>query len=163
MARRVSKIQKYLEPDGLQKIRDWSGQGATYAQIAKKIGICTATFCNWLNKYPEIKDAVSQGDDEKEKVAIGSLFKLMQGYKDTEVKVERFKLNGKVIENDSKYPIKETITTKVIPPNMGAIAFFLKCRRGWTEKAVVEMQATHVNPLEGLSTEDLKKLANNDD
>lgn len=163
MARRVSKIGNYLTPEGLEKLKNWSESGMTYDQIAKKIGICTATFCNWVKKYPEIKDAMVQGEDEKEKVAIGSLFKLMQGYKDTEVKVERFKLNGKVIENDPKYPIKETITTKVIPPNMGAIAFFLKCRRGWTEKAVVEMQATHINPLEGLSTEELKKLANHED
>lgn len=163
MANRVSKIKKYLEPDGLQKIREWSGQGATYEQIAKHIGISKATFCNWLKKYPAIRECITQGDEEKEKVAIGSLFKLMQGYKDTEVRVERYKLNGKVIENDPKYPIKEVITTKVIPPNMGAIAFFLKCRRGWTEKAVVEMQATHINPLEGLTTEELKKLANNED
>lgn len=163
MARRVSKISNYLTPDGLQKLKSWYGSGLTYEQIADKIGICTATFCNWLKKYPEIKEAVSQGEDEQEKVAIGSLFKLMQGYKDTEVKVERYKLNGKVIENDPKFPIKEVITTKVIPPNMGAIAFFLKCRRGWTEKAVVEMQAQNINPLQGLTTEELRKLAKDDD
>lgn len=163
MANRVSKLSKYLTPDGLQKIRDLSGQGMTYQQIADKIGVARSTFANWVKNQQPIREAVSDGDDVKEKVAIGSLFKLMQGYKDTEVKVERYKLNGKVIENDPKYPIKETITTKVIPPNMGAIAFFLKCRRGWTEKAVVEMQAQNINPLSGLTTEELRKLANDDD
>ena len=160
MARLKSKIGEYLNPDGLQKLKSWSGSGMTQEQIADKIGISRATICNWIKKYPEIKEALEDGDEQKEKVAIGSLFKLMQGYKDTEVKVERYKLNGKVIENDPKFPIKEVITTKVIPPNMGAIAFFLKCRRGWTEKAVVEMQAQNVNPLSGLTTEELRKLAN---
>lgn len=158
-----SKIDKYLTPEGLQKLKSWSESGSTYEQIAKKIGISEATIYNWMKKYPAIKEALMEGDGEKEKIAIGSLFKLMQGYKDTEVKVERYKLNGKVIENDPKFPIKEVITTKVIPPNMGAIAFFLKCRRGWTEKAVVEMQAQNINPLSGLTTEELKKLAKDDD
>lgn len=160
---RKSKVDKYLTEDGLVKIKGWIGQGATYAQIAKRIGISEPTFNRWVARYPEIKQAVSGGEDDKIQMAVGSLFKLMQGYKDTEVKVERYKLNGKVIENDPKYPIKETITTKVIPPNMGAIAFFLKCRAGWTEKAIVEMQTKHENPLEGLSTEELRKLANNDE
>lgn len=160
---RPSKADKYLSPEGLQQLKDLSGKGVPYAKIAKKIGVAERTLFNWIEKYPAIKQALSEGDDVKEEVAIGSLFKLMQGYKDTEVKVERYKLNGQVIENDPKYPIKETITTKVIPPNMGAIAFFLKCRRGWTEKAVVEMQTKHENPLSGLTTEELRKLANNDD
>lgn len=163
MARRISKVENYLTPEGLQKLREWSGQGMTYEQIAQQIGVVKLTIINWMKKYPEIKKALADGDERKEEVAIGSLFKLMQGYKDTEVKVERYKLNGKVIEDDPKYPIKEVITTKVIPPNMGAIAFFLKCRRGWTEKAVVEMQASNVNPLSGLTTEELRKLASNDD
>lgn len=158
-----SKVDKYLTPDGLQKLKNWRAAGKTCEQIADDIGVSRATIFNWMKRFPEIKDALESGDEEQEKVAVGSLYKLMKGYKDTEVKIERYKLNGKVIENDPKFPIKEVITTKVIPPNMGAIAFFLKCRRGWTEKAVVEMQAQNINPLQGLTTEELKKLANEND
>lgn len=158
MARRVSKVGDYLTPDGLQKLRDWSGQGATYEQIASKIGISEATFYNWLKKYPEIKEAVTDGDEVKKEIAIGSLFKLITGYKDTEVKVERYKLNGQVVEDNDKYPVKETITTKVIPPNPTAIIFWLKTRCGFSEKAVVEMQGQVGNPLAGVSTAELKDL-----
>lgn len=157
---RKSKADTYLTPENLKKITDWVSQGVTYETIAKNIGIAVSTFHLWINRYPELKKAVEGGAEGKTEVVMSAFFKLITGYKDTEVKVERYKMNGVVVENDPKYPIKETITTKVIPPNASAIIFYLKCKCGWTEKAAVELVDKRENPMSELTTEELRKLVN---
>lgn len=155
-----TKVDDYLSGKGLKRIRELAEQGATMDQIAADIGIARMTLFNWKARHPKIREALDCGEKKQEEVAIGGLFRLMQGYMDEEVRIERYRLNGKIIEDDPKFPIKEVVTRRFVPPNAGAIAFWLKCRRNWHEKAQLNMNVTPANPLQHLTTEELKRLAN---
>lgn len=154
-----NKVNQFLNKKGLDRIKNLAIKGATHNQIAADLGIARMTLFNWKDKYPEIRQALDAGKEKGEEVAVGSLFKLMSGYIDTEVRIERYKLNGKIIEDDPKFPIKEVVTQKFVPPNMGAVAFYLKCKHQWREKSDVDVNVKPVNPMGGLSVEELKKIA----
>ncbi|MBR2504602.1 MAG: hypothetical protein IKB61_01515 [Elusimicrobiaceae bacterium] len=160
MARNTKLLDYYLSDKGLKEIKEWSSNGLSRLQIAKNMGIVGKTLYNWESKYPQISKALNEGLEVQKKELENALFKRAIGYKDTEVKIERYKLKGKVIENNTNFPVKETITTKIFPPDTGAAAFMLKCKFGWKEKSVIEMQDTRDNALSELTTEDLKKLVN---
>lgn len=160
MAKATQIYDYYTSAEGLAKLTEWKGKGLSDTQIATNMGIGRATLNRWANKNPEIKSALSGGLELQEKELVNALFRKAVGYKDTEVQVERYKLDGKVIENDPKFPVKEKITTKTFPPDVGAIAFILKCRFGWKEKSFVEVEDNRESPLSGLTTEELRKLAN---
>lgn len=171
MAKR-SKATMVLTPERLKTIEEMKSNGATVGTICNTLGIARSTYYNWMKTHDGLSTAHENGEQAQIKnidTAIESrlndiveaFFKLLLGYKDTEVKVERYKLNGQVVENDAKYPIKETITTKVIQPNAALLIFFLKCKFGWTEKSVVEMQGQVANnPMAELTVEELRKLVN---
>lgn len=160
MASTKEKREYYRSKKGLAKIEKWADEGLTQEEIAKKIGIGLRTFNDWRERYPEVNAAYNGGLEGLEKQLVNALVKLGIGYKDTEVQVERYKLNGEVIENDPRFPIKEKIITKTFPPNVAALAFLLKCKFGWKEKSVVELEDNRESPMAGLTTEELRKLAN---
>lgn len=160
MARPSQKYDYYSSAEGLAKLKEWKGKGLSDTQIAKNIGIGRATLNRWMNKSPEIKNALSEGLELLEKELENALVKLAFGYRDSEVQIERYKLNGKVIEDNPKFPVKEKITNKTFPPNLGALAFLLKCKFGWKEKSFIEVDDNRENPLSKLTTEELRKIAN---
>jgi hypothetical protein len=169
---RKAKAPMVLTPDRLKTIEEMKSKGATVGTICDTIGIGRSTYYKWMKNHDGLKTAHENGEQAQIKNIdaaietrlgdiVDAFFKLLLGYKDTEVKVERYKLNGKVVENDAKFPIKETITTKVIQPNAALLIFFLKCKFGWAEKSVVEMQGQPVNnPMAEMTVEDLRKLVN---
>lgn len=169
---RKTKAPMILTPERLKVIEEMKSKGATVAMICEALGgVSRTTYYNWLKQYDELKEASEKGEqaqidniDETIQSRLGEIleafFKLLLGYKDTEVKVERYKLNGKVVEDDPKFPIKEVITTKAIPPNPSLLIFFLKCKFGWAEKSVVEMQGQPNNAMSELTVEELRKLVN---
>lgn len=169
---RKSKAPMVLTPERLKRIEEMKAEGATVGKICSTLKISRTTYYNWMKKHDGLKTAHEDGEqaqiqniDSAIETRLGDIleafFKLLLGYKDTEVKVERYKLNGKVVENDAKFPIKETITTKVIQPNAALLIFFLKCKFGWAEKSVVEMQGQPTNnAMANLTVEELRKLVN---
>ena len=87
-----------------------------------------------------------------------ALLKRALGYDYTEERVEVSKENG-------KKSVKTTQTVKHVPPDTTAQIFWLKNRRPdrWRDKQQLEHSGSvDVNPLAGLTTEELRKLAGSD-
>lgn len=57
------KYQKWLEPENLALLEGWARDGLTDEQIAKNIGINTATLYEWKKKYAEISKSLKKGKE----------------------------------------------------------------------------------------------------
>ena len=150
------KYQEWLEPEGLLKIEGWARDGLTDEQIADNIGISRSTLNSWKDKYSDISDTLKRGKEVVDIEVENALLKRALGYDYTEERVERSQDGG-------KKSIKTVQTVKHIPPDTTAQIFWLKNRRPdrWRDKQQIEHSGTLEveNPLAGLTTEELRKLA----
>ena len=58
-----SKVDKWLEPEGLLLLQDWARLGLTDEQIAHNMGVNRSTLCEYKNKYTSIADTLKKGKD----------------------------------------------------------------------------------------------------
>ena len=107
-------------------------EGLTDEQISAKIGISTTTYYQWQNDYPEFSEAIKKGKAPVDIEVENALLKRAKGYTFTET-----------IEEMYRDPETNRITsqhirriTKEIPPDVGAIVFWLKNRKPgrWRDK-----------------------------
>ncbi len=142
-----SKYFTHVEPK-LTLIEGWARDGLTDEQIAKNLGIAYSTFREYKNKYSALSASLKKGKEVVDYEVENALLKRALGYEYDEVTYE----NGKETKR----------VTKQVAPDTTAQIFWLKNRKPdkWRDKQVVESNNTIEvkNPLEGLSTEDLKKL-----
>lgn len=47
-----NKYEFWLSPEGLDRLRQWSGQGLNDAQIAREAGVRPDTLRAWKKKFP---------------------------------------------------------------------------------------------------------------
>ena len=142
-----SKYFTHVEPK-LTLIEGWARDGLADEQIAKNLGIAYSTFREYKNKYSALSASLKKGKEVVDYEVENALLKRALGYEYDEVTYEHGKETKRV--------------TKQVAPDTTAQIFWLKNRRPdkWRDKQVVESNNTveFKNPLEGLSTEDLKKL-----
>lgn len=142
-----SKYFTHVEPK-LTLIEGWARDGLTDEQIAKNLGIAYSTFREYKNKYSALSASLKKGKEVVDYEVENALLKRALGYEYDEVTYEHGKETKRV--------------TKQVAPDTTAQIFWLKNRRPdkWRDKQVVESNNTveFKNPLEGLSTEELKKL-----
>lgn len=133
------KYEYWRTNDGLILIKAWARDGLTHEQIAHNIGINVATLYDWKSRFDDIGEALKRGRELVDIEVENALLKRALGYT--------------VIENDRE---------RYIPPDVGAMCFWLKNRKGdtWRDRKDVSVDASvRTNPYQGLTEEELKKLA----
>ena len=55
-----NKYEFWLSPEGLDRLRQWSGQGLNDAQIAREAGVRPDTLRAWKKKFPRLAQGVDQ-------------------------------------------------------------------------------------------------------
>jgi hypothetical protein len=106
--------------------------GFTSNQMAKVFGVSPKTVQLWMMKYPEFKEAVWSGKDEFDSVKVeNALLKVALGFEYDERTVKSTHVRGVDAEgNKIRVPAKEiTVTTKMLTPNVKAIALWLTNRQ----------------------------------
>ncbi len=95
-------------------------------QIAGVFNVSTRTIDNWKKKHKTFLRAIKKGKIQADAEVAKSLFHRATGYEHKDTKV--FCTDGKI----TTYTV-----IKHYPPEVAAIAFWLKNRQGWTDKAEV--------------------------
>lgn len=149
------KYHQWLTKEGLLKIEGWARDGLTNEQIATNMGIVESTFYEWQNKYEELSEALKKGKEVVDREVENALLKRALGYEYEEVKIEE--------EEDGS--IKKTVTTKRRAGDVTAQIFWLKNRKPyeWRDRKNLELEgAIETNPYKGLTTEELRKIIDED-
>ena len=120
-------------------------QGATDREVAEALDIHEATLYRWKHSHPEFSEALKLGKEAADNRVEQSLYRRAVGYTFDSIKIMQYE--GDVIVE----PFAEHV-----PPDIGAIKFWLQNRRGdnWKEK----IDATHT----GNVTLEVVKFADTD-
>ena len=122
----AGKYRQWQEPAQLERLTNWAANGCTDSEIIANMGIGRTTFYRWLESYEDIRDAIKRGRELSCEVIENALFRRAVGMTVTET-VEEFR--GEV--RDGK-PANGTVVkkevTRTIPPDTGAVIFYLKNR-----------------------------------
>lgn len=116
-------IDDWMTADGLILMESWAREGYTVQDIATRIGITQQALRSWMNKYPEVKQAINNGRELVDYKVENALLKAALGYKTKEVRVSTTIRNGKTIET-----VKETVEREAAP-NVAACTTWLYNRQ----------------------------------
>lgn len=115
---RPSKYETVVK-DKLAAVQGWARNGLTNEQIAHNLGITLSTLYEYQKKYSDFSDALKKGKEVVDFEVENALLKRALGYDVEETKVEKSEKDG----------VKIIKTTRHIPPDVGAAAFWLKNRK----------------------------------
>ncbi len=148
----MAVYQEWLTEEKLIVLTGWA-RNLTDADIAKNIGITPKTLIEWKKNHPKIREALREGREVVDTKVENALLKAALGYEYTEY----------IIDTDGK----KKAVKKQMPPNTTAMIFWLKNRKykDWRDKReyTVDGDIKTNNPYAGLTTEELRKLAESDD
>ena len=143
--------------DKLLLIESWARNGLTIEQIANNLGISKVTLYKYMNEHIELSERLKKGKEVVDIEVENALLKRALGYKYDEVTRE---LN----EDTGELEVTK-IVTKEVQPDTTAQIFWLKNRKpeDWRDRKEVEHSGNISNPYEGLTKEELLKIAGADD
>ena len=148
------KYEEWLTTEGLILLEGWARDGLTDEQIALNIGIGTTTLYRWKKDYREIRESLKKGKEVVDIQVENALLKRALGYEFVEVTKEL---------TDAGLLVTKEVTKQQAPDTTAAI-FWLKNRKPneWRDKSQTELSGgiKVSNPYEGLTEEELRKLAN---
>jgi DNA-binding XRE family transcriptional regulator len=157
------KYQEWLTEEGLLQLEAWARDGLTEEQIAHNMGISRKTLYEWKSKYSDICDTLKKGKEVVDIQVENALLKRALGY--TYKEVTREKVFNPETGQYELMPTKEV--TKEVVPDTTAQIFWLKNRRPeqWRDKrdVSVEGELNTNNPFAGLSTDELRKIIENEE
>lgn len=114
------------DPAQLERITNWAANGLTDAEIAKSMGIRRETLSVWKQRHPNISNAVKRGRLMACEAIENALFRRATGMELTDT-VEEF--DGAIVDGKpTSGSFKKRVTTRQVPPDTGAIIFYLKNR-----------------------------------
>ena len=132
------KYADWITPDGLLLVEGWARDGLNDEQIANNIGIGKTTFYRWQEEHKDFREAVKRGKAPVDIEVENALLKRALGYEYEEVTTE--------VYGDGKKHVKKV--KKVVPPDVGAMAFWLKNRRPakWRDKREEVISISDTDP-----------------
>ncbi len=129
---RKGKYEIWLEPDNLEKVKDWRRNGATIEDLSKLMHVAQSSIKDWAARFPDFSAALKESevyDDQAEQVlhTLG-----VTGWVTQDV-TEELRLNP---ETGKEELVVVKRVTKQIPPQTAALIFWLKNRRPdkWRER-----------------------------
>ena len=165
-AGRKGKYSDWLTYEGLLKVEAWARNGLSDEQIAKNIGIAVSTLYEWKNRFPEFSEALKKGKEVVDIEVENALLKRALGHQVVEETKEALrdpKTEEPIVDSSGNSIMVVTKQiTKNVPPDVTAQIFWLKNRKPdvWRDRKDIDMQANiRNNPYEGLTEDQLKKLA----
>ncbi len=131
------KYAEWISEEGLQTIRNHAAKGLTYEEMSKAMGINPSTLYEWVERFPEIAEAIKAGRAVSVTAIENKLFDMAIGglEEETEVKEVRQSLVDGQMVTVEQY-IKKT--RKKLSPNVTAMIFFLKNRAGYRDNPEVD-------------------------
>ena len=137
---RKGKFDEWLTPDGLTMLEGLARDGLTDELICKKIGIGARTFYEWMERFPQMAQAIKRGKAPVDIEVENALLKRALGYEYEEVTTETEEIPiGKPDENGERQILMKTKTKRVVKqvvPDVTAQIFWLKNRKPeqWRDK-----------------------------
>jgi hypothetical protein len=129
----------------------YAREGFNDKQIADKLGIGLSSFYKYQREFSEFLESIKKGKAPVDFKVESALLKRALGYtyeeKTTETRID---------EQGNEKPAVVKTVKKEVPPETGAIAFWLKNRKPekWREKQSIEVEVEH--PLMSAIFETLK-------
>lgn len=124
------KLRRYLlYPERYEVITQWARNGLTKAEIAENMLISAQTLNAWEKKCPQIVEALKEARAYAHARVENALFKKAVGFKlikqqPVKKKIQDYDGAGKKTGEHEEIELIEI--TEEVPPDMGAIAFYLK-------------------------------------
>lgn len=155
------KYEQWLTEEGLLQLEAWARNGLTDEQIASNIGISRSTLNEWKNRFSDISDTLKRGKEIVDIQVENALLKRALGYTYKETTREA-QFNPQTEQYEMV--VTKEVTKEVVPDTTAQI-FWLKNRKPeeWRDKKDVEHSGSVNNPFAALSTEQLLKLAGDDE
>lgn len=155
------KYEQWLTEEGLLQLEAWARNGLTDEQIAANIGISRSTLNEWKNRFSDISDTLKRGKEIVDIQVENALLKRALGYTYKETTREA-QFNPQTAQYEMV--VTKEVTKEVVPDTTAQI-FWLKNRKPeeWRDKKDVEHSGSVNNPFAALSTEQLLKLAGDDE
>lgn len=151
-----SKWETHVK-DKLILVEAWARNGLTDEQIAKNLGISKDTFYKYKKDHVDFSDSLKRGKEVIDIEVENALLKRALGYRYDEVTKERDKDTGELV-------VTKVVTKEVVGDTTAQI-YWLKNRKpeDWRDKKEIEHSGNISNPYEGLTKEQLLKIASEDD
>jgi hypothetical protein len=151
--KRGENMVKY-RPDFPDLVRKWCQEhvGLTDHQLAKALGVSTASFYNYRNQYPEFDEAVIEGRRRTDALVEHALYKLCVGVVQEEVE-EWTDAEGNV------YKRKQGKTK--VPPDIRAIRYWLNNRsEHWNDRTEIQHTGETVFEVKLIDAPSERKVVN---
>lgn len=119
------KYHEWLTPEGLVQVEGWARDGLTDEQIATNMGISPRTLYTWMERFPQIAQALKRGKEVVDREVENALLKRALGYEYEEVTEElaRDPKTGQMVVVSTKRVVKQVL------PDVTAQIFWLKNRK----------------------------------
>ena len=141
---------EWITEEGLAKVKNFAAIGLIGKQIAQNIGINHTTLYDWMQKFPELAEAIRDGRKVMDEQVENSLLKRALGYQFE----EKFWGNN---QDGEMVVVKKVL--KYQAPDVTAQIFWLKNRQPklWRDK--VEIQSEHSGTI-SVEMGDMEKWSN---
>lgn len=137
MAETRTRPEDWLTKNNIMRIEGWARDGLAMSDIAKKMGVARSTLYEYMDKLPDIADAIKRGREPVDFQVENAMLKRALGYTTVETVEE-------VHTDENGTPRKHVRKiTKEVPPDVGAQIFWLKNRKPelWRDKKEITTNA----------------------